>query len=738
MGKILLLLPNNPGDVLMATPAIRILKNSGESVHFLVDNDCSDMVTYNPNIEKVFVLPRRKIKNLLSGRDWRKGLSELKDFSALLQSEHYDRVINLFQGQLTAILSALIPCKEFTGTRMQRNGRTEIIGDLTTLLYAIPFSRRYVPAHAADFYTLLCGKLPDGKPMELFLPDRAKSFARKLMREKGFTQDKLIVIHPCSAHLKKEWPHEHVTGLLNLLREAGYQVVFTGSTREKDRVAALITLSKFPDTINLCGSANFLESAAVMGSARCVVSGDTVAVHIAAGLGVKSISIFAPTSPMETGPYASGCTIFTSDCLCFGAYSGFCPVGQRCTGRISPINILDEIEGRSPSLPALCKRLVSSFDPASGLIDYSEKGKSGYLPSARAILGIYSEAKVSRAGSLTLREKSALDRMERRLTDNAKCLIRITDTKGKDKLKVLLEENSGIERDINSLSGAAAYLSSVLRFKNNSMSAVDIHDLASGLLKNCREIMLKIKALNGYLPLETSEEKSPSVKIIIPAKNKEEVTESIKDAFKNAVDYPDIQVEEVDDRADSINKRVRESGVDYVLLLNRGVIPTAGFIEEMVSAFNRDPDCAVCVAKVLYKDDTVHHAALEFNRKRDFTPILYRMGRFAPEVTQYREVLASEMYCVLVKREIFTSTNGFEENYTPIYRFIDFCMKIHAAKKKILYCPDAEVYFEPIDSKMPSASDLDRDQWKLLEKWKSLPALARPIEPLESLSGINA
>lgn len=738
MGKVLLMLPNNPGDVLMATPAIRVLKNSGETVHFLVDNDCADMVTHNPNIDKLHIFPRRKIKNMLSSRDWRKGLSELRDFAATLQTEHYDRVINLFQGQLTAILAALIPCSSFTGTRMRRNGKIEIIGDLTALLYAIPFSRHYVPAHASDFYTLLCNGRPDGRPMELFLPDRAKSFARKFLREKGVSQEKLIVIHPCSAHLKKEWPHEHFAELLNLLREADYSVILTGSPREKERVSALITLSRYPNSINLCGSASFLESAAIMGSARCVISGDTVALHIAASQGVKSISIFAPTSPMETGPYAAGCTVFASDCLCFGAYSGYCPVGQRCTGHILPQNILDEIEGRDPVLAHGCRKFTAAFQPKTGFIDYLSRETSGYRPTARAMLSVYAGIDFEPTGSMSAKEARMLNRLLEQLHRNLDCVDRIRSTTDKEHLKHLLQENNVIEREINSLTGPSAFLSAVLRFKNNSVSAASMGELTSRLTENNKALAEKIQSLNTSLTREIHPQPIPSVKIIIPAKNKEEITDDLKETLKSVIDYPGLQVEGADDRADSINKRVRESGAEFVLLMNRGVIPTAGFLEEMVYALNRDADYALCAAKVLYLDDTVHHTALEFNRKHEFAPTLYRMGRFAPEVTQFREILAAEMYCVLVKREAFTAAAGFEENYTPLYRFIDFCMKLHAAKKKILYCPDAEVYFEPIETRSPSPSDLERDQWRLFEKWKALPVLARPVEPLEPLSDINA
>jgi hypothetical protein len=427
-----------------------------------------------------------------------------------------------------------------------------------------------------------------------------------------------------------------------------------------------------------------------------------------------------------------------SDCLCYGAYEGYCPVGKRCTGRITPQNILDEIEGRETALKPGCRRLVSVFDPQTGFIDYQDRGQSGYRPSARGILEAYSGTKPVSGGKLTLKEKRMLDRLEVLLNSSQNCMARIKGTRDKEKLKALLAENDGIEHDINSLTGMAAYLSAILRFQNNSLPAASVAEITSGLLKNSRELTAKIQALKSAMGAEPEEAKQPAVKALLPAKNKEEITEAFRENFRKSVDYADLQMEGVDDRADSINKRVRESNAEYVLLLNRGVIPTAGFLDEMVSVLQRDPDYSACLAKVLYRDDTVHHAALEFNQKRDFAPILYRMRRFAPEVTQYREVLAAEMLCVLVRQEVFMAIGGFEENYTPLYRFLDFCMKMRSAGKKMLYCPDAEVYFEPVDSKLPSAADLDRDQWKFFEKWKDLPALARPAEPTEPLPGINA
>src|SRR3989339_971477 len=144
------MLPNNPGDVLMATPCLRALKKSPAAVHFLADEDCAPLLLHNPNIDRLHVLKRREIKGLLNGPDFDKGLDGLRTLIRELQSEKFDRVVNIFQGEATALISTILNNRDFAGPRLSRKGRLKLKNDIAALLYAIPYSRRYCPAHASD------------------------------------------------------------------------------------------------------------------------------------------------------------------------------------------------------------------------------------------------------------------------------------------------------------------------------------------------------------------------------------------------------------------------------------------------------------------------------------------------------------------------------------------------------------------------------------------------------------
>ena len=342
MPDILVMLPNNPGDVLMATPALRGLKEQGNTVHFLVDRECVDMVSGNPRIASLHVFERQELKQALQ-HNRAAGMRDLEKFAGKLTGRSYDMVVNLFQGASTAIMASLVKTQQFMGAQRNAAGKKTLSGALTALLYSIPYARAYAPAHVSDLFCLLAGVAPDGKPVELFIPEAVKKAVQSRLEACGISQGTYAAIHACSAHRKKEWDHGEIAALVALLEANNIPVVLTGSEHERERVAKIISMAGSRKSLNCAGEFNLIESAAVISHARCLVTGDTVAMHMAAATGTKIIAIFAPTSPLETGPYCSGATVFRAQCWCHGHYSGECSMNERCTAGITARDVLDEI-----------------------------------------------------------------------------------------------------------------------------------------------------------------------------------------------------------------------------------------------------------------------------------------------------------------------------------------------------------------------------------------------------------
>jgi ADP-heptose:LPS heptosyltransferase len=68
MSNILVVLPNNLGDVIMALPVLRALKKDSpdSSITFFVEEGYEGGLLNCPDIDRLHLFPRRQIRNLLN------------------------------------------------------------------------------------------------------------------------------------------------------------------------------------------------------------------------------------------------------------------------------------------------------------------------------------------------------------------------------------------------------------------------------------------------------------------------------------------------------------------------------------------------------------------------------------------------------------------------------------------------------------------------------------------------
>ncbi|MFH0921630.1 MAG: glycosyltransferase family 9 protein [Fibrobacterota bacterium] len=681
MRKVLIMLPNNPGDVLMATPALRAVKKGGAAVHFLVDADCLDLVRHNPHIDKLHVLPRRDIKALLNGPDFDKGMDGLRSLVRELQAEKFDRVVNLFQGEATALISTILNVRDFSGPRLSRKGRLKLKNDTAALIYAIPFARAYCPAHAADLYGLLAGARPDGLPTELVLSDGDKAFAEVLLKESGLSAEKLVVLHPCCAHPKKEWPHSHFSALLDTLVKAGYSVALTGSAREKERVDALIAASASKQGVNLCGRASFLQSAAIIARARALVTGDTVAMHMGAALGTRTLAIFAPTSPLETGPYAAGCVVYRAPCLCLGHYSGPCLLDRSCTGTVTPEAVFADIEGHKPALEKSVVRCESRFDPANGLIEYTGNNDAGHRPVARLVILALSGGELPEKARASRREIETLEKFMSLANDTINILSQMKSLpKNDEHFMPLLRRHGRNEREINLLTGIGAYLSAYLRLKNNSISNDSFSKIADAMIENSHRLLMGIDKIMERLVPESGPARKADITALILA---DDFSDEQCDLYQGTLGPALTETISIPKTAAALNAAVRKTKGRLLLLLDPALEPNFCFADELSVALARDPHSAAVTPKILAVDETLHAST---------GAGLSGLGRFSPEAVQYREMTDMEPLGLLMEKEVFLKAGGLDETQTWSEAWKALYSKWRASGLRLLYCPDAEVY----------------------------------------------
>lgn len=134
----------------------------------------------------------------------------------------------------------------------------------------------------------------------------------------------------------------------------------------------------------------------------------------------------------------------------------------------------------------------------------------------------------------------------------------------------------------------------------------------------------------------------------------------------------------------------------YLLFLNNDIEEIdPDSIDEMIGYVQRD-DVGICGARLLYPDEDIQHAGVimgmggiagaAFVRTHDSD--LSYMHR-AKCIQDYSCVTAA---CLLTKRSLFDEVGGFTEKLAVAFNDVDYCMKVRALGKLVVYNPYAKFY----------------------------------------------
>jgi ADP-heptose:LPS heptosyltransferase len=115
-----------------------------------------------------------------------------------------------------------------------------------------------------------------------------------------------VVVHPGAAAPARRWPAERFGWVAARLRAAGETVVVTGGPGERDLAVRVARIAGLSRSAVLAGRTGLAEMAALVASARLVLSGDTGAGHLATAYGTPSVLLFGPTPPDRWGPVHTG------------------------------------------------------------------------------------------------------------------------------------------------------------------------------------------------------------------------------------------------------------------------------------------------------------------------------------------------------------------------------------------------------------------------------------------------
>ena len=105
-----------------------------------------------------------------------------------------------------------------------------------------------------------------------------------------------VCLHPGARDPAKWWPAACFAAVGDALAEQGWTIVITGNAAEHGLAREVASRMRAP-SINAACDISIGALAALMSRSRLLVSNDTGAAHVAAGLGVSSVVVFLSTDP---------------------------------------------------------------------------------------------------------------------------------------------------------------------------------------------------------------------------------------------------------------------------------------------------------------------------------------------------------------------------------------------------------------------------------------------------------
>ena len=319
--SILLIRPGGIGDAIHLIPAIKILRAflPGVAIDILAERRNEGAFALCPGIRRVFLYDRPgQLLQLLRIR-----------YDVVIDTEQWHR--------LSAIVARLIRSRVKIGYATSERSRL--------FTHTVPY--RHDDYEVESFLNLLkpldisIGSPPDSPWLQI--PAAAHKVADELLGD--LVGKPFVVLFPGASIVEKRWPWENFCQVAGWCVKVGLNVVVVGGSEDRAAGERLVAEA---EVTNLAGRTSLAETAAILGRARVVVSGDSGVLHLAAGVGCPSVALFGPGNPAKWAPRGPRHVVLNrqlscSPCTRFG-YTPSCTHGHRCMREISVDEVTRAIE----------------------------------------------------------------------------------------------------------------------------------------------------------------------------------------------------------------------------------------------------------------------------------------------------------------------------------------------------------------------------------------------------------
>ncbi|MBI3807267.1 MAG: putative lipopolysaccharide heptosyltransferase III [Nitrospirae bacterium] len=347
MRNILIIKLRYIGDVLLATPTVRVIKAARPDVRvtMMVNRGTEDVLSGNPDMDEILVLDKGS-------------LAAQSQLVAGLRRRRFDMVIDLTDGDRSAFLSWISGAPVRIGFNDEQRWRGHYY---TQVVQSVPGLRHRIDRDLEVLKPL--GIQSDSKNPQLWLTPEEMSSADQLLDQLGVQRSQsMVILQPGARYWFKAWPPERFAELADRLTSRyGCQVLIGGSDQDIDLAQQIRQMAK-SSLVIMAGRTTIKQFAAIAKKSALFVGSDSGAMHIAAAVGTPVVALFGPSNPREWGPRGGPVEVLYKEIDCRSCFHPTCTRGEENCMRLIAV---DEV-----------------FAAAQRLLPV---GKPGYAASSRSL-----------------------------------------------------------------------------------------------------------------------------------------------------------------------------------------------------------------------------------------------------------------------------------------------------------------------------------------------------------------
>ena len=284
--KILLIQLRQIGDVLMTTPAIRVLRETypQAEIIFLTERPSNQLLQLNPYLNKVWIY--EKSQNII----------EIGKFLQKIRKYRFDCVVDFFGNPRSAWITKISGAKRRIGFSFR--GRKWFYTDPIEL----PKTPHYAAFDKIHLLSPLGVSQPDHWDLDFFIDEEHRRKVDQIFHKlQIFYHDRIVSVSPVSRQVYKVWPAPNFAKIADwLIQEYDAKVLLLYGPGEKHFVNSVQKEMKCIPRIS--AQSTLTETRALFEKVSFHIGNDNGPCHIAIAAKTPTVAVFGKSHPINWTP----------------------------------------------------------------------------------------------------------------------------------------------------------------------------------------------------------------------------------------------------------------------------------------------------------------------------------------------------------------------------------------------------------------------------------------------------